>query len=325
MACLQPLRGFRSRRLTEKGKRGIVFNVKDGFTDLPVTLRCGRCISCRLERSRQWAMRCVHEASMHDANVFVTLTFSDQYLDPSGSLVKADFQLFMKRLRKYVDGVCMGQRVRFYHAGEYGEVCMTCRASRLRCMCNYFVPSIGRPHHHVIIFGMDFSDKVLWKCVDGIRLYRSAVLEKLWPYGFASVGDVTFESAAYVARYVVKKITGKPAGAHYGARLPEYSTMSRRPGIARPWFEQFKSDVFPLDEVVIRGGVKCRPPQYYSRLYSLTDPDDYGRIVGERERACTELERREPLTKFGKVSKQSVYYEVMNYRVEQLKRGRADE
>jgi len=325
MACLQPLRGFRSRRLTEKGKRGIVFHAKDGFVDLPVVLRCGRCISCRLERSRQWAMRCVHEASLHDENVFLTLTFCDKYLEPSGSLVKSDFQRFMKRLRKFVENRGEGRRIRFYHAGEYGELCSDCKASRLRCMCNRFRVSIGRPHHHVIIFGMDFSDKVLWKCVDGIRLYRSKALELLWPYGFASVGDVTFESAAYVARYVVKKITGIPAALYYGGRLPEYSTMSRRPGIARQWYEQFRSDVFPLDEVVIRGGVKCRPPQYYSRLFSVDNPDEYGSIVAKRELACKELERNEMPVVYGKVSKQSVYYEVMNRRVEQLKRGRVDE
>ena len=108
---------------------------------------------------------------------------------------------------------------------------------------------------------------MLWSVRSGVRLYRSADLESLWPYGFSTIGDVTFESAAYVARYVLKKVTGNEAAEHYHGRIPEYVTMSRKPGIAYNWFRRYQSDVYPNDFVVIRGGVKCKPPRYYDNLY----------------------------------------------------------
>lgn len=161
----------------------------------------------------------------------------------------------MKRLRKHFYGNQKG-KVRYFHCGEYGD-------------------QLGRPHHHACLFNIDFPDKELWKTREGVRLYTSKTLEKLWPYGHSTIGEVTFESAAYVARYVVKKITGEPAAAHYNGRLPEYCTMSRRPGIGRNWLEKFHDDVYPKDFIVIRGK-KSKVPKYYNKCYELTNPDDYG-------------------------------------------------
>ena len=111
MACFRPLYGYKSKVKNATGKRSIVFNIKDGFADMPITLPCGRCIGCRLEKSRQWAIRCVHEASMYDQNCLLTLTFDDEHLNEKRTLVKRDFQLFMKKLRKHV-----GHRISLYDA-----------------------------------------------------------------------------------------------------------------------------------------------------------------------------------------------------------------
>ncbi len=256
---------------------GITFNPLKGV-GLVVRLPCGQCVGCRLERSRQWAMRCVHEASLFEENCFITLTYSDEFLPVGGSLVKKHFQDFMKRLRfRFAD-----RRIRFFHCGEYGE-------------------RYHRPHYHCLLFNFDFTDKVLYRVVDGIRLYTSEVLSELWtfrreikPIGFSSVGAVTFESAAYVARYVLKKVTGEAADWHYigcdvdtgelTSILPEYATMSRRPGIGREWYEQFSSEVFPRDEVVMRGRL-MKPPRFYDLLHELDDPDSYARIKAGR-RVC---------------------------------------
>lgn len=252
MACYRPLKGYRSRTLSEKGKRPIVFNTRAGYADMPVEVPCGQCIGCRLERSRQWAMRCVHEAHMHEDNCFITLTFDDVHLPRDLSLDVRHFQLFMKRFRAK-----FGKGIRFYHCGEYGEL-------------------FKRPHYHACIFGFDFPDKVLYKIVNGHRLYTSALLSELWPFGFSTLGDVTFESAAYVARYVLKKVNGDQADDAY-RRIdpvtgeiwqvkPEYTTMSRRPGIGHEWYRKFADDVFPHDRVVVRG-VEMKPPKYYDGLY----------------------------------------------------------
>lgn len=259
MPCYHPLQGFRSRDVDPKtGRRPIVFNVARGYRDLPVTLPCGQCVGCRLERSRQWAMRCVHEASLYEDNCFITLTYDDVHLPRDGSLDVREYQLFMKRLRfRY-----RPTRIRFFHCGEYGE-------------------RRGRPHYHACLFNHDFADRVFWSQRDDVKLYVSAALQELWPFGFSTVGNVTFESAAYVARYIMKKVTGEAAEEHYGGRKPEYTTMSRRPGIGKGWYEKWNSDVFPRDTVVLRGKA-MRPPKYYDRQFELDAAKDFMYMRGRR-------------------------------------------
>lgn len=194
----------------------------------------------------------MHEAQLHDANCVVTLTYDDDHLPRDGSLDKPAFPKFIRRLRK------AGGVVRYFHCGEYGE--------------------LGRPHYHGCLFGHDFADKALCEpSKSGADQWVSAALDGLWPYGIAKIGSLNFESAAYIARYVTKKVTGRAAEGHY-ARVddetgeivqiePEFATMSRRPGIGRSWFDAFKSDVYPSDEVICRGR-SAKPPRYYDKLLS---------------------------------------------------------
>lgn len=268
MPCYHPLKGYYGRKVNpETGKRPVVFNPRDGYYDAPVALPCGRCIGCRLERSRQWATRCVHEASLYEENCFITLTFQNACpldgtkTDPTASLHKHHFQRFMKRLRKHFFGNQKGT-VRYFHCGEYGD-------------------QLGRPHHHACLFNIDFSDKTLWSVRDGIKLYRSKILENLWPHGASTIGDVTFESAAYVARYVVKKITGELSKNHYKGKLAEFCTMSRRPGLGKNWQKKFTDDIYPKDFIVIRGK-KSKIPKYYNSQYEITNPQDYSDIRAKR-------------------------------------------
>lgn len=260
MPCYHPLAAWRDLTKTDPktGKHPIVFHGSDLYE--PISVPCGQCIGCRLERSRQWAMRCVHEASLYKQNCFITLTFADEHLAPDGSLHLEDFQKFMKRFRKKFSDVT----IRFFHCGEYGTLNL-------------------RPHHHAIIFNFDFHDKYLWKVYNGINYYRSPTLEKLWPFGMSTIGDVTFESAAYVARYCVKKFTGDLAAMVYDGLKPEYCTMSRRPGIGREWFLKFKNDVFPSDRVVIRSDLIVKPSKYYDKLYDILDHDAFEVVKTKRK------------------------------------------
>jgi hypothetical protein len=239
-----------------------------------ITLPCGQCIGCRLERSRQWAIRCMHEAQMHTENSFITLTYNDKHLPSDKSLVYRDFQLFVKRLRKRYPG----RKIRYYMAGEYGE-------------------NFGRPHFHACLFGIDFDDKKLWKRTSaGSNLYTSKNLEILWPFGYSSIGDVTFESAAYVARYIMKKVTGKNAQEHYTetdpetgeitTRTPEFTKMSLKPGIGYEWYKQYTSDVYPHDYVVVRGK-KVKPPKYYDKNYKIQYPYEFDELLYIRQQSAT--------------------------------------
>ncbi|WNK14225.1 MAG: replication initiator protein [Microvirus sp.] len=295
MPCFHPMPAVRmgdgSVKFVSRNKKGVV-----GDLCLP----CGQCVGCRLERSRQWAMRCVHESSLHESNSFITLTYSDEHLPASRSLVYADFQRFMKRLRKRT-----GAKVSFYVGGEYGEVEM-------------------RPHFHACLFGYDFPDKVHFKrSASGERLYTSAFLESLWPFGLCSVGSVTFESAAYIARYCMKKVNGDLAKAHYEYvdkdgviydRLPEFNHMSLKPAIGKRWLEKFQTDVFPRDYVVIRG-VKTKPPKYYDRIFEKVDPGAWSDIVAQRE-ADAELSLSD-----NSYARLAVKEQVVQARVSLLKRS----
>lgn len=240
MPCYRPIEAWRSKDLNDSGKRGLVFNRKDALDPtFSIEVPCGKCIGCRLERSRQWAIRCIHEASLHEDNCFITLTYNDENLPEDGSVNVEHFQKFMKRLRKHFQD----KKIRFFHCGEYGD-------------------QNERPHYHAILFNVDFDDKKLYKNDNNTRTYTSETLERLWPFGFCIIGGVTFESAAYVARYITKKITGPDADDHYQGRKPEYITMSRRPGIASGWFEKWKNDVYPHDYVVVNGK-KIGVPKFY--------------------------------------------------------------
>lgn len=254
-------------------------------------IACGKCIGCKLEYSRQWALRCVHEASLYERNCFITLTFNDKYRPADGSLDVRTIQLFIKRFRRAI----YPQKLRYFYCGEYGEACATCgqnleQCSRSGCV---FIPTFGHPHYHLCIFGFDFIDRYRFKSSRGVDLYRSPTLEKLWTYvdpvtkrdtgeslGFSTIGDVTFESAAYIARYTCKKITGDMADNHYTVvdgstgeiikLKPEFVRMStggrtRKGGIASDWYSKNKGDL--RKDFITRSGKKMRGTKFYDKKF----------------------------------------------------------
>lgn len=289
MACYHPLRAWRS-------DDGEILFAERGRIHSQITLACGQCIGCRLERSRQWAVRCMHESKTHRYNSFLTLTYNDNNLPPYGTLRYQDYQAFMKRLIKSASRggensaiahtpSAPGHRsyaasrrrkssnIRFYMCGEYGE-------------------TYRRPHYHACLFGADFKDKVyLAKSPTGKKLWRSPELERLWPHGFSSIGELTFESAAYVARYVMKKITGQQAKKHYeridpntGEIIdikPEFNQMSRGQGIGKAWLERFETDVYPSGKVIVRG-IQTQPPRYYDKQYKKLHPLEWEALEYDR-------------------------------------------
>lgn len=184
---------------------------------------------------------------MHSTNSFVTLTYRPESIPSDMGLHVDHFQRFAKRLRKQMS-------FRYFMCGEYGE-------------------TNKRPHFHALIFGQDFhADRQELRGTRKYPQYTSKLLETAWGYGYVQIGALTFESAAYVARYVMKKVTGTSAEAHYTrynsdtgecwSVRPEFITMSRRPGIGSNWFDKFHKDVYPSDEVV-HNGKRFRPPRYY--------------------------------------------------------------
>lgn len=259
MPCYNPIQAYQPNHDQKKlGYKKIIFNPRPGQEGESIKIPCKNCVGCRLEYSRQWAIRCMHEASLYQDNCFITLTYDNKHLPSDWSLNLYVFQCFLKRLRKKHTKV----KIRYFHCGEYGA-------------------KFGRPHYHALLFNFDFNDKVYYKTERGHRLYISESLQKLWPYGFSTIGAVTFQSAAYVARYVMKKWKGKDTKEYYtrvdletGELIelyPEYATMSRRNGIGSDWLKKYGQDVYPSDYVVVNGK-KVKPPKYYDVQFSVEHP-----------------------------------------------------
>lgn len=257
MTCYHPVKAYRTNTVGKDGKRGITFKRDEAFLDLEVELKCGRCMGCRIEYVQHWTTRLVNESHLHNLKSFATLTYSPEHVPANGTLVKRDFQLFMKKLRK-----AHGGRIRFFACGEYGE-------------------GGQRPHYHAILYGVHFADRRKHSERDGVTLYVSETLNNLWGKGFCTIGDVTDASCGYVAGYVTKKITGEQAKSHY-SRLdpatgeiyqvqPEFVLMSRRPGIGSGWYDTYKSDLYPSD-FTVRKGRKVPVPKYYDRLLKEENP-----------------------------------------------------
>lgn len=236
-------------------------------------VRCGQCVGCRTDHAREWAIRCVHEAQLHDGNSFVTLTYRDEDLPPDGALRKSDFQNFMKALRR------RRGKVRFLASGEYGE--------------------LGRPHFHAILFGESFArDRYHWRELKGRPFYRSPLLEACWPHGFSSLSDFSYRTAEYVARYVMKKVksdheslkrekvdteTGEVT--EYSVP-PPFAMMSLKPGLGHDWLVKYRGDVYPHDFVLMpdeKGAKKMPVPRYYDSVLERVDPVMHWRVTQERE------------------------------------------
>lgn len=248
MSCYHPMYMYKTGRKTKNGADELKFCCTNPHTrtgdekflrkyygEALVPIPCGKCIGCSMDRAKEWSVRCVLEAAEHEANSFITLTY-DEYHVPS-SLKKDHLSNFIKRLRSKHPDV----EIRFFGCGEYGS-------------------QNGRPHYHAIIFGYDFPDKE-YLCNDGVsHIFRSSELESLWKFGMSSIGEVSMESCAYVARYTTKKASN--------ARGDEFLLMSRRPGIAANWFKSHKDLVYLTDTIYGSFGHthKVRPSRYFDKL-----------------------------------------------------------
>lgn len=270
MSCLHPIKAWRNTfsDFRTKKRAAPFFSPPPaaaiaGGTVKPCPLPCGRCLGCRLDYSRQWAMRGVCELQMNDRACFATLTYAPEHLGmlPAGSsLDRPDYQKFFKRLRR------RGFKFTYMLAGEYGE-------------------KLGRPHFHVIFFGEDFrkdSYPAPVRQSKDMPLYCSKVLTETWGKGHVVIGDVSFASIQYVAGYITKKVNGEKAAEHYLGKKPEFMQASLKSPIGRSWLDKFMSDVFPRDEFIFKGKV-MKPPKYFSKVYAKKFPKEYLELSIKRE------------------------------------------
>lgn len=261
LACTRHLRAY-------KGPNGIAFNSREGYADMPLTLRCGACIGCRIDRQTGWMIRMMHELQMAEKACFATFTYNDDCVPDDHGLRVEHWQEAAKRIRANIGDF------RFFMAAEYG-------GDKLR------------PHYHAAIFGQDFTNDRVRVNVKGSPHYwwTNEAVTSAWRKGYVTVGELNSTTARYICNYMLKKVTGKKAKAAY-ERIdpltgetwdvrPEFSTMSRRPGLGASWFDRYCDDVYPQD-VVVLDGKKYRPPQFYDRLLQDRDPAMWRKVEARR-------------------------------------------
>lgn len=243
-----------------------------GFENEPFVqeVPCKKCLSCRLSYSLNWAMRLMDEYKTCGHALFVTLTYDDDHLpllqpfNRPTLLSKSQFKNKMKVLRE-VFRRKLGQTVRYYMCAEYGSL-------------------YHRPHYHIIFFGLDLPDLELLKVTKcGSRIYTSKILQSGWKYGFSSVGDVTANTCAYVARYCLKK---QIDSVFYDGRVQEWVNMSNRDAIGKSYALEHLDDIYKTDSVNIKfnkGVITLKPCSYYDRLYDIDHHEDLQRIKETRE------------------------------------------
>ncbi|WNK14971.1 MAG: replication initiator protein [Microvirus sp.] len=243
MTCYHPIDAFQpvaGGRLTFKPSLW----KKLWVNERPVGIPCRQCIGCRLDYARDWSLRMMHEASMHEHNWFVTLTYRPDVLPENSDLCYSDFQKFMKRLRKALGNT----RVRFYVAGEYGT-------------------KTARPHWHVILFGLPLTDLKVYKRKADYPLFTSEWLADIWSYGNVVIGEVTPASTNYVAGYVIARDTDKFSEQYLNidehgvidsdddgriiVRRREFAKCSTNPGIGRKYFDDNCLTIMEHDAVMV--------------------------------------------------------------------------
>lgn len=247
-----------------------------------IPLPCGRCIGCRLQYSREWADRCMLEATYHKDSWFLTLTYDDDHLprpfegSDRNPLVKRDLQLFVKRLRRTT-----GQKIRYFACGEYS-------------------PS-GRPHYHIILFGLHLDDLKIQKYdrKNGFVYYTSDVIYNCWypesdsskskeersSNGFHLLTSVSWDTCAYTARYVMKKQKGEGSSVYEKYNYtPEFTIMSRKPGIAAKYFEDNPEIIEKPKYIPTNDGSKMiRSNKYFDKLFDIYYPDEIESIKENRK------------------------------------------
>lgn len=273
MSCNRPLLAFQAFEKNGRGKRPI--NFSPGSDTHPVSLPCGQCIGCRLDRARSWAIRLHLEATQHDDACFVTLTYDEEHIPDGDSLIPQHLSDFMRKLRKSISPT----RVRFYGVGEYGG-------------------QFDRPHYHIVLYGYNFPDRRSYIDRGDYTIDNSLLLSTIWKKGHATVQNFALECAAYVSKYAVKKITGSDAARHYEIvdnetgeiyiREPEFARMSRRPGIGSDWLKKYYSDLYPKGYVTDGKGVKIPPPEYFNKLYEKWFPEEMEQLRDSRKQEVFE-------------------------------------
>lgn len=233
-----------------------------------MSLPCGHCLHCRIQHSREWSTRLLHELNYYDESSFITLTYDDEHLPQDNALHKEELQNFFKLIRRDLGD----RKIKYFACGEYGD--------KEKKYYSVGCPKLhGRPHFHIILFGVSGKDKEL--IYDN---WQKCAFERL------DIGTVTYDSCRYVADYVLKKYNGDKQKEEYGEIQPPFQTCSQ--GIGKR-FALDNSDYIRDNMYLYIHGVKVGIPRYYLKVLGLKTEKDYLKEYRKYEslvnQACEDL------------------------------------
>lgn len=262
---------------------------------------CGKCEGCRIDKANDNATKAYLEAQNWAENAFLTLTYDNAHLPKHRTLLKRDLQLFWKKLRKKI----YPRKIKYLACGEYG-------------------PTTLRPHYHCAVFNYWPSDAKFYKCNEvGDKLYTSKELNKVWENGYVIVGNLTYESAAYIARYVYKKAYGGDKLNLKANKTPEFTTCSKNPGLAKNWYTNTeKWALLRRNNGVLiptKSGVKLKPiPLYLRNKWKECDHEKY--YAWQEEQHKKQVQNQQEI--LSKTNKNFGYYrrQTNATKLEKLKR-----
>lgn len=269
---------------TRKHGKGYIYEI----------IPCGHCYACKLNKSSEWATRCVLETQNHEHSYWITLTYDEKHLPIykyftdgkgnyfendgtwTGSLEPEDVTRFLNTLRKYYErkGIT---GIKYYYAGEYGSV-------------------NGRPHYHMLLWGapLDLEQFHDFHIDDRNKLHwKSKEIENWWGKGIVDITEIEWSNAAYTARYTMKKLTDMSQSDTFYAeqgKLKEFVRMSRRPGIGMKYFNEHMKDIYKNDEIIMKtvkgntGSIK--PPTAWDKKFKELYPTEYFLIKQQRKKAA---------------------------------------
>lgn len=224
----------------------------------------------------------MHERQTSEHAAFVTLTYDDKHLPEDRQLDPDHLKNFLKRYRKNT------APIRYLASAEYG-------------------PKKGRPHFHLLMFSEFplFPDRKFWKNgKKGHAYFNSETLDRTWhDQGYGVIGDVTLDSAQYVARYILGKQKSRPENPDYTkGPIPkrqlathhlnpqtgeltrsEFNRMSTNPGMGSAWFHKYWQDIYPNDTCLLDGTIH-QPPRYYDKLLDRINPSLLETVKEKRQK-----------------------------------------
>lgn len=269
---------------------------KQGFNYSFEKVPCKWCSGCQEKYSKEWATRCMLEAAQYEHNYFITLTYNENHIPKDDELVNyktgeifqndnweqghlepEDLTRFNKSVREYWRTHFNHTGIKFYASGEYGGL-------------------TRRPHYHMIMFNLPIKleDLRIYKIKNGHILWDCDILTKIWGKGFVGLAEVNWDTCAYTARYVMKKLKGKKSDEQYyeqGMR-PEFVRMSRRPGIGIDFFKENVQEIYKNDEIILQGHAEkiqpVKPPEYFDRMFRDIEPERMDEIKAIRKQIAEE-------------------------------------